>query len=203
MDIQTFGDTVEVRITYGNPAWKPLKDAGFVWNRPRKCYQAADSPARRQALEEMEDASDLFEASAKTGSGIALRHTNAYECRDHLKALGGRWNPDLKAWTFPDQWSHDQGLKVCRGGQPEPKKQQRQIVLYTAIKEAPLRKGGIFMQGSMPSVVFLRALIDTQPWKFYSGEQRDYFSGQVITSGYGWTYEVEEIEGEERQKLLG
>lgn len=203
MDIQTLGDTVEVRITYGNPAWKALRDAGFVWNRPRKCYQAADTPDRRSALEDMQDASDLFEENARSGVGFPLRHPKAFDFRGPLHGLGGRWNPDIKAWVLPSQDAYDRALFLCKTGALKPEPAKRRLTLYTSEKdEAPLRKDGVYLEGAIPDGIFLRALRDATPSRFSGVEYKDHFSGLSITTGYSWTYEVEEVTGQEREQLL-
>lgn len=204
MDIQTNSGTIEVRITYGNPVWKPLKEAGFAWNRLRKCYQAADSPARRRALADMEEDCDSFEATVKSGEGVLLRHRKAYDYRDRLRSLGGRWNADFKGWVMPNQQAYDQALEICEGREPARKIEpvRKQMVLYTSEKDEPLRKGGVHMVGAMPDAIFWRAMNNAMPWKFYSGAYLDHFTGQTISTGFGWTYDVEEVTGEERKQLL-
>jgi hypothetical protein len=77
----------------------------------------------------------------------------------------------------------------------------KRLTLYTATNDAPTAVGGIVAQGQGASVRFYRVLEVPHPYAF-RGTAKDHFTGEPISSGYGWSCAVEEIRGAERDRLL-
>ncbi len=65
---------------------------------------------------------------------LVLVHVNSYQCKEQIKVLGGKWQPEDKGWKMPTQEAYNEALSICDNVDEET---DNQSAYYTQFDEVP------------------------------------------------------------------